>query len=99
MKWFLSSCWKDRGLDCTELTDTAETGETGVVDVDVSTAVEDNARSVGAELGQEKPGTQTETSHTQLQLMNFLLSDLFLLERSLEGRLNRNKKFQGSGGF
>ena len=79
--------------DCIELT------ETGVVDVDVSTPVEDNAGSVGAELGQEKPGTQTETSHTQLQLMNFLLSDLFLLERSLEGRLNRNKKFQGSRGF
>ena len=77
-------------MDCTELTDTAETGETGVVDVDVSTAVEDNARSVGAELGQEKPGTQTETSHTDLQLMDFLLSNLFLIEGSLWRGLNRN---------
>ena len=84
-------------MDCIELTDTAETGETGVVDVDVSTAVEDNARSVGAELGQEKPGTQAETSHTQPQLMNFLLSNLFLFERSLGRELNRNRKFQDSG--
>ena len=65
---------------------------TGGVDVGVATPVEDQARRVGAELGEEEPPTETETSHTDLQLMDFLLSHLFIIAGRL-GRLNRISNF------
>ena len=56
------------------------TGGVGGVEGDVSAPVEDNARCVGAQLGQEKPNTQTQTSHTDLQIMDFLLPNLFHID-------------------
>ena len=59
------------------------------VESDVSTPVEDNAWCVGAQLGQEEPDTQAETSHADLQITNFILLNLFLIDGSLERGLNR----------
>lgn len=64
-------------------------GVEGVEGCDVSAAVEDNAWCVGAQLGQEEPDTQAETSHADLQITNFILLNLFLIDGSLERGLNR----------
>ena len=65
------------------------TGGVEGVEGDVSALVEDNAWCVGAQLGQEKPNTQTQTFHTDLQIMDFLLSNLFHIDGGLGRGLNR----------